>query len=216
VTESIVRNLYLLGLSRNYLHFTKPESLLLCLQESATYSYPELHECSPHQSYFLKTHFKDGRGMWHYAKQERWFRFFLRILERKRPLGRPGLRWKNNIKISLKEVEWEVMHWTDPGFISCVPRSFSDNGFVSVASQAAVGKDFLLRPAFRFQLQQLRTRLPRTNRTTVFIIEFRVPSFDVRLRLCTAGQITRELAKIQVHRLPFYVTIQYKTYIHFI
>jgi len=59
------------------------------------------------------------------------------------------------------------MHWTDPGFISCVQRSFSDNGFVSVASQAAVGKDFLLRPAFGFQLQHLCTRLLRTNRKAI-------------------------------------------------
>jgi len=31
--------------------------------------------------------------------------FFVRIPERKRPLGSPGFRWENNIKMNLKEVE---------------------------------------------------------------------------------------------------------------
>jgi hypothetical protein len=31
--------------------------------------------------------------------------FFVRISERKRPLGRSGFRWKNNIKMNLKELE---------------------------------------------------------------------------------------------------------------
>ena len=26
----------------------------------------------------------------------------------KRPFGRPGLRWENNIKVDLKEVSWGV------------------------------------------------------------------------------------------------------------
>ena len=31
--------------------------------------------------------------------------------ERKRPPGRPGRRWEDNIKMGLKEVVWESMDW---------------------------------------------------------------------------------------------------------
>jgi hypothetical protein len=31
--------------------------------------------------------------------------------EGKRPIGRPGRRWKDNIKIDLKEVRWGRMNW---------------------------------------------------------------------------------------------------------
>jgi hypothetical protein len=33
--------------------------------------------------------------------------------EVKRPLGRPRLRWEDNIKIDFQEVECEGMHWID-------------------------------------------------------------------------------------------------------
>jgi hypothetical protein len=33
--------------------------------------------------------------------------------EGNRPLGRPGRRWEDNIKIDLKEISWEVVHWID-------------------------------------------------------------------------------------------------------
>jgi hypothetical protein len=33
--------------------------------------------------------------------------------ERKRPLGRPRRRWKNNIKAVLEEVECEGMDWLE-------------------------------------------------------------------------------------------------------
>jgi hypothetical protein len=33
--------------------------------------------------------------------------------ERKRPLGRPRLRWVDNIKIDLRETEWDGMDWID-------------------------------------------------------------------------------------------------------
>jgi hypothetical protein len=32
--------------------------------------------------------------------------------ERKRPIGRPKRRWKNNIKIHLKEMGYEGVDWT--------------------------------------------------------------------------------------------------------
>jgi hypothetical protein len=31
--------------------------------------------------------------------------------ERKRPLGRPRLRWVGNIKMDLGEIEWGSMDW---------------------------------------------------------------------------------------------------------
>jgi hypothetical protein len=33
--------------------------------------------------------------------------------EGKRPLGRPRLRWEDNIKIDLQEVGWGNMNWID-------------------------------------------------------------------------------------------------------
>jgi hypothetical protein len=33
--------------------------------------------------------------------------------EGKRPLGRPRRRWVDNIKIDLREIEWDGMDWTD-------------------------------------------------------------------------------------------------------
>jgi hypothetical protein len=33
--------------------------------------------------------------------------------EGKRPLGRPTRRWVNNIKIDLRETEWDVVGWID-------------------------------------------------------------------------------------------------------
>jgi len=33
--------------------------------------------------------------------------------EGKRPLGRPRRRWKDNIKVDIKEVGWVGMDWTD-------------------------------------------------------------------------------------------------------
>jgi hypothetical protein len=33
--------------------------------------------------------------------------------EGKRPLGRPRLRWVDNIKIDLRETEWDCVDWID-------------------------------------------------------------------------------------------------------
>jgi hypothetical protein len=33
--------------------------------------------------------------------------------EGKRPLGRPRRRWVDNIKIDLREIEWDGMDWID-------------------------------------------------------------------------------------------------------
>jgi hypothetical protein len=34
-------------------------------------------------------------------------------LGKKRPRGKPRLRWVNNIKMDLREVEWDGMDWID-------------------------------------------------------------------------------------------------------
>jgi len=39
------------------------------------------------------------------------YRVLVRKPERKRPFGRPGLRWEDNIKMGLKKVVWECMDW---------------------------------------------------------------------------------------------------------
>ena len=31
----------------------------------------------------------------------------------KRPLGRPGYRWKDNVKMDLKEMAWMDVNWID-------------------------------------------------------------------------------------------------------
>jgi hypothetical protein len=33
--------------------------------------------------------------------------------EEKRPLGRPGRRWVNNIKMDLREIGWDGVDWID-------------------------------------------------------------------------------------------------------
>jgi hypothetical protein len=45
--------------------------------------------------------------MWHTGGESTGaYRVFVEQLEGKRPLGRPKNRWKNNIKMDLKEVKW--------------------------------------------------------------------------------------------------------------
>jgi hypothetical protein len=38
-------------------------------------------------------------------------RILVRKPERKRPLGRPRRRWVTNIKMHLREIEWDGMDW---------------------------------------------------------------------------------------------------------
>jgi hypothetical protein len=40
--------------------------------------------------------------------------------EGKRPLGRPGRRWEDNIKMGVKEVECGIMGWIDLRFVNAV------------------------------------------------------------------------------------------------
>jgi hypothetical protein len=58
-----------------------------------------------------------SRGMrwaWHVARmgeKMNTYRILVGKSEGKRPLRRPRLRWVDNIKIDLREIGWECMHW---------------------------------------------------------------------------------------------------------
>jgi hypothetical protein len=41
------------------------------------------------------------------------YRILMGKLEGKRPLGRPRRRWVDNIKIDLREIEWDGMNWVE-------------------------------------------------------------------------------------------------------
>jgi hypothetical protein len=41
------------------------------------------------------------------------YRIFVRKPEERRPLGRPRHRWVENIKMDLREIEWDGMDWID-------------------------------------------------------------------------------------------------------
>jgi hypothetical protein len=40
-------------------------------------------------------------------------RILMGKLEGKRPLGKPRRKWKDNIRIDLRQVGWDVMDWID-------------------------------------------------------------------------------------------------------
>jgi len=44
--------------------------------------------------------------MWHVGERGDVYRVLVGRPEGNRPLGRPGRRWEDNIKIDLQEVEW--------------------------------------------------------------------------------------------------------------
>jgi hypothetical protein len=51
---------------------------------------------------------------WHVARmweKRNVYRLLVGKLERKRPLGRPRRRWVDNIKMDLREIEWDGMDW---------------------------------------------------------------------------------------------------------
>ena len=49
----------------------------------------------------------------HKGKRRGAYRFLVGNPEGKRPLGKPRLRWGNNIKMNLQEVGWKGMDWMD-------------------------------------------------------------------------------------------------------
>jgi hypothetical protein len=40
-------------------------------------------------------------------------RIFVGKPEGKRPLGRPRLRWMDNIKMDIREIGWDIVDWMD-------------------------------------------------------------------------------------------------------
>jgi hypothetical protein len=46
-------------------------------------------------------------------ERRRAYRILVGKREGKRPLGRPRLRWEDNVKIELQEIECEGVHWND-------------------------------------------------------------------------------------------------------
>jgi hypothetical protein len=47
------------------------------------------------------------------GKKRNAYRILVGKPEGKRPLGRPRRRWVDNIKMNLREVEWDGMDWID-------------------------------------------------------------------------------------------------------
>jgi hypothetical protein len=52
-------------------------------------------------------------GVWStHGSDEKYIQDLVRKPESKRPFGRPGRRWEDNIKMKLREIEWEIVDWT--------------------------------------------------------------------------------------------------------
>ena len=71
--------------------------------------------CNPHQhcaGYKMEKNEMDGACSAH-GDRRGVFRVLVRKPEGKRPLGRPGRRWEDNIKLNLQEVEWGCMDWIE-------------------------------------------------------------------------------------------------------
>jgi hypothetical protein len=49
------------------------------------------------------------------VSQRNAYRILVEKPEGKRLLGRPRRRWFDNIKMDLREIEWDVMDWIDVG-----------------------------------------------------------------------------------------------------
>jgi hypothetical protein len=49
--------------------------------------------------------------MWHEWGERNAYRILVGKPEGKRPLGRPRRRWVDNIKVHLREIEWDGMDW---------------------------------------------------------------------------------------------------------
>jgi hypothetical protein len=47
------------------------------------------------------------------GKKRNAYRILVGKPERNRPLGRPGRRWVDNIKIDLREIGWDGVDWID-------------------------------------------------------------------------------------------------------
>jgi len=70
--------------------------------------------CTPHQILLGRSNKGkcDGLGMWHVWGTGIIYGALLGRPDRKRPLGTPMLRWKNNIKMDFQEVGCGGMDWS--------------------------------------------------------------------------------------------------------
>jgi len=68
--------------------------------------------CTAHQILFVCSNQEEWVGgvFIIYGEKKVAYRILMEKTERKRPLGRPRLRWEDNIKMDIKEVGWEA--WT--------------------------------------------------------------------------------------------------------
>jgi rubredoxin len=52
-------------------------------------------------------------AMWHCGAEGSIYRASVGKPDGKRPLGTSRRKWKDNIKMDLKEMRWKVVDWTD-------------------------------------------------------------------------------------------------------
>jgi hypothetical protein len=54
-----------------------------------------------------------GRACSTYVEKRNAYRILVGKPEGKKPLGRPGRRWEDNIKMDFREISWGGMDWID-------------------------------------------------------------------------------------------------------
>jgi hypothetical protein len=75
----------------------------------------ELHNlyCSPSIIRIIKSRRMRWAGHVARMRAKSAYRILVEKPERKRPLGKPRLRWEDNIKMDLTEIGWGGMDWID-------------------------------------------------------------------------------------------------------
>jgi hypothetical protein len=75
----------------------------------------ELHNLYPSPSTISMIKKRRMRWAGHVARMGKMnaYRILVAKPEGKRPLGRPRRRWVNNIKMDLREIDWDGMDWID-------------------------------------------------------------------------------------------------------
>jgi hypothetical protein len=64
--------------------------------------------------YWRKLHNEGDKMAGHVARigqMRNWCKISVGNPEGKRPLGRPGCRWENNVRMNLRKIEWENVDW---------------------------------------------------------------------------------------------------------
>jgi hypothetical protein len=90
-------------------------------RDEVTTGWRKLHNEEPHNVYSCPSIIrviKSRRMRWagHVARmraKRTAYRILMRKLEGKRSLGRPRRRWVDNVKMDLREIEWDGMDWID-------------------------------------------------------------------------------------------------------